>query len=120
MAFSQAKIASIFESTNTARRRLSFGAIKALPLVVKHVKPIKVARSRLTNEFGPNQRLVPKAQAEVSTADASVLRESDSWVGRELGGFDLTCGRFDQLAKLLTLLLRDRSQQILNLRDALP
>jgi hypothetical protein len=89
---------------------LSFGATSGLPLVVKHVKPIKVGGSRLTNEFGSNQCLVPKAQAEVGTANAPVLRESDSWVGRELGSFDSMSGRFDQLAKLLTLLLRDRSQ----------
>jgi hypothetical protein len=44
------------------------------------------------------------------TANAPVLRETDSWVGRELGGFDLTSGRFNQLAKLLALLFRDRSQ----------
>src|ERR1700674_4512675 len=54
------------------------------------------------------------------TANAPVLREADSWMGRELSSFDLTSGRFDQLAKLLTLLLRDRSQQVLNLRDAFP
>src|ERR1700680_4949916 len=56
----------------------------------------------------------------MGAADAPVLRETDSWVGRELGSFDLTSSRFDQLAKLLTLLLRDRSQQVLNLRNALP
>ena len=120
MAFSQAKISSIFESTNTARRRLSFGATRTLPLVVKHVKPIKVARSRLTNEFGPNEWFVPKAQAEMCAADAPVLRETDSWAGRELGSFDLTDRRFDHLAKLPTLLFGNRSQQILNLRNAFP
>src|SRR6202162_608205 len=56
----------------------------------------------------------------MGAADAPVLREADSWVGRELGSFDLTSGRFNQLAKLLTLLFRDRSQQVLNLRDAFP
>src|SRR5271163_76556 len=53
------------------------------------------------------------------TADAPVLWETDSWVGRELGSFDLAGGRFDQLTKLLPLLLGDRSQQVLNLRNAL-
>src|ERR1700693_6088506 len=110
MAFSHAKISSIFESTNTARRRLSFGAARGLPLVVKHVKPIKVGGSWLTNEFGSDECLVPKAQTEVCTADAPVLRETDSWVGWELGSFDLTGGRFDQLAKLLALFFRNRSQ----------
>src|ERR1700675_4421877 len=56
----------------------------------------------------------------MGAADAPVLREADSWVGRELGSFDLTSGRFDQLAKLPPLLIGNRSQQILNLRDALP
>jgi hypothetical protein len=99
---------------------LSFGAIKGLPLVVKHVKPIKVARSWLTNEFGSDQLLVPEAQAEMCTADAPVPRESDSWVRRKLGRFDLMGGGFDQLAKLLTLFFGNRSQQVLNLWNALP
>src|SRR5271169_623264 len=120
MALSQDKISSIFESTNTARRRLSFGATRGLPLVVKHVKPIKVGGSWLTNEFGPDKCLIPKAQPEVGTANTPVLRETDSWVGRKLGGFDLTSRGFDQLAKLLTLLFGDRSQEVLNLRDAFP
>src|SRR5579862_4821644 len=120
MAFSHARISSIFESTNTARRRLSFGAKRGLPLVVNNVNPIKVGGSRLTNEFGCGQSFVPKTQSEVCTADAPVLRETDSWVGRELGRFDLTSGGFNQLAKLLTLLFRDRSQQVLNLRNAFP
>src|SRR5271169_6929106 len=110
MALSQDKISSIFESTNTARRRLSFRATSGLPLVVKHVKPIKVGGSWLTNEFGSDECLVPKAQSEMGTADAPVLRETDSWVRRELGRFDLTGRGFDQLAKFLTLLFRDRSQ----------
>jgi len=80
MAFSHNKISSIFESTNTARRRLSFGATSGLPLVVKHVKPIKVGGSWLTNEFGLGECLVPEAQAEVCTANTPVLREADSWI----------------------------------------
>src|SRR4029077_15044981 len=90
------------------------------PLVVKHVKPIKVARSWLTNEFGFDERLVSQAQAKVCAVDAPVLRETDSWVRRKLCSFDLPSGRFDQLAKLLTLLFRDRGNQVLNLRDAFP
>ena len=41
-------------------------------------------------------------------------------MGRELGSFDLTNRRINYLAKLSTLLVGDRSQQILNLRDAFP
>ncbi len=74
----------------------------------------------MTNEFGFDECLVSQAQAEVGTADAPVLRETDPWVGRKLGSFDLTSGRFDQLAKLLTLLFGDRSQQAWNLRNAFP
>jgi len=35
-------------------------------------------------------------------------------MGRELGRFDLTSGRFDQLAELVTLLFRVRSDAGLN------
>src|ERR1039458_240220 len=56
----------------------------------------------------------------MGTADAPVLRETDSWAWRELGSFDLIDRRFHHLAKLATLLIGNRSQQILNLWDALP
>src|ERR1700730_8732696 len=55
----------------------------------------------------------------MGAADAPVLREADSWPGMELGGFDLSGRRFHDLAKLATLILRNRSQQILDLREAL-
>jgi len=55
-----AKISFILESTNAARRRLSFAVTKTLPLFVKHVKPITVARSRLTNQFGTNSVSLPR------------------------------------------------------------
>jgi hypothetical protein len=76
VVFCNAKIASIFESTNTARQRSS--AIKGLPLVVKHIKPIEVGGGWLANEFDPNECLIPEAQDEVRTADAPVPREADS------------------------------------------
>ena len=41
-------------------------------------------------------------------------------MGRELGRFDLISVGFDQLTKLLTLLFCDRSEQVLNLRNAFP
>src|ERR1039457_6887553 len=56
----------------------------------------------------------------MGTADAPVLRESDSWPRKEPGSFDLTDRRVNKLAKLLPLLFGDRSQQVLNLRDAFP
>jgi hypothetical protein len=43
----------------------------------------------------------------MSTADAPVLRETDSWVRRELRSFDLSSGRFNELPKLLALFFRD-------------
>ena len=74
----------------------------------------------MTNEFEINKRLVAKAQAEVDAADAPVLREPDPGPRKELGGFNLTDRRINQLAKLSTLLVGNCSQQILNLRDTFP
>ena len=67
------------------------------------------------------------------SASASFPRHSPRWAqlthpfcGKRIPGwegnwaFDLTSRGVNQLAKLLTLLLRDRSQQVLNLRDAFP
>ena len=51
-------------------------------------------------------------------ADAPVLRKANSRSGRELSRFDLTDGRIHDLAKLAPLLIGNRSQQVLNLRDA--
>ena len=50
----------------------------------------------MTNEFGPYQCFVPEAQSEMRAADAPVLRETDSWVGRELGRFNLMSVGFDR------------------------
>jgi histidinol-phosphate phosphatase family protein len=67
-----------------------------------------------------NQWFVPETQTEMRAADAPVLRETNSGSKRELGRFDLTDRRFNQLAKFPTLLVGNRRQQILNLRDAFP
>src|SRR5271169_1411728 len=56
----------------------------------------------------------------MGTTNAAVLRETYSGTRRELSGFDLTGRRFNHLAKLPTLIISDRSRQILNLRDAFP
>src|ERR1039458_2301766 len=56
----------------------------------------------------------------MGTADAPVLRGTEFWAGEELGRFNLTDRRFHHLVKLATLLIGNRSQQILNLRDAFP
>src|ERR1019366_2591514 len=56
----------------------------------------------------------------MGTAHAPVLRKTDSWPRKELCSFDLTDRHFNQLAKLPTLLIGNRSQQVLNLRNPLP
>ena len=70
----------------------------------------------MTNEFGFDE----SSFQGVGHSSHIRFRESDSWVRRELGSFDLTSGGFDQVAKLPTLLFRDRSQQVLNLRNSFP
>jgi hypothetical protein len=64
----------------------------------------------MTNAFGINKRLAGKAQAEVGTADTPVLREADAGPRKELGGFNLTDRRIDQLTKLPTLLVGNGSE----------
>jgi hypothetical protein len=61
VSFSQGKTSSNFESAKTPRRRLSFEDIKLCPLVVERVKPIKITRSRLTNESDMGPSIVPEA-----------------------------------------------------------
>src|ERR1700690_1862093 len=101
--FSHAKISSIFESTSEARRRLSFGVTKGLPLVVKMVKPIKVTGSRTADELRVDELLVVQAQTQLGAAHASVLWEADTAVWDELACFDLTDGGSHQLAELTPL-----------------
>ena len=54
------------------------------------------------------------------TAHASVLREADATVGRELPRFDLADGCFNEATVLAALFVRNRRFQILNLRMILP
>jgi hypothetical protein len=56
----------------------------------------------------------------VGTAEAPVLWETDPRPRQKLCGFNLTDCSFNQLAKFSALLFGNRSQQILNLRDAFP
>src|ERR1700752_4444759 len=51
---------------------------------------------------------------------ASVLREADTAVGREVASLNLTDGRLNQTAVFASLLVRDGCFQILNFRDAFP
>src|ERR1700740_365546 len=53
-------------------------------------------------------------------AHASVLREADTAVGREVARLHLTDGRLNQTAVFASLLVRDGCFQILNFRDAFP
>src|SRR6266849_10469868 len=109
MFCSQNKISSILARTIRALRRLSFGGTSGLPLVVKVVKPIKVAGSGFADEFGLDELLVSQAEPQISAAHAAVLREANAAVRQELAGFDLAGRGFNQLAELPTLLFSDRS-----------
>jgi len=63
---------------------------------------------------------LPRHKPMVGAADAPVLWETDPGPSQELCVFDLTDYRINQLVKLSTLLVGNRSQQILNLREAFP
>ena len=90
------------------------------PLIHKFVKPIKVARSRPTDQIRFNQLLVTKAETQMRAADTAVLRETDPAVGGEKPRFKLMDGRLNQTAELPALFLRDRGLQVLDLRSLLP
>src|SRR5438132_1885330 len=111
---SQAKISSIWVSTNLARRRLSLGSIGGF-LVIKLVKPSKMLCSWPPDESGLDQLLASEAKPDIGTAAARVLRETDPAVRQELGGLDLPDRRFDQLPELAPLVVTDRRTQVLNL-----
>jgi hypothetical protein len=82
------------------------------------VKPIKIGCSRSANEFGIHQLLIPQAEAQMGTADASVLWKTDPAVREKMAGFNLLDGCFYQLAKFPTLFCIDGCVQILNLGRA--
>src|ERR1019366_4321592 len=92
LTLSHARISLILSKTNKARRRSSFGAAIGNPLIHKLVKPIKVARSRTTDEVRVDQLLVIEAETQVRAADAAVLRETNTAVTSKLACFDLTGG----------------------------
>src|ERR1700674_2665845 len=118
--FSHARISSIFDSTIKARRRLSFGGTRGLPLVVKMVKPIKVTRSGTADQFGIDQLLVAQAQTQLGAAHAAVLRKADAAVRQELADFDLADGGSHQPAVFLPSFVADRRLEVLNLGNAFP
>jgi hypothetical protein len=70
------------------------------PLILKLVNPIKVARSRPANERCIHQLLIPQADLQMRATFASVLRETNSAVRKELARFDLTDGCLYQLTEL--------------------
>ncbi len=98
---------------------MSFVANRGLPLVVKLVKPIKVAGSGFADKFGLDKVLVAQAEAQAGAAQAAVLGEADATVGGEEPSLDLGNGLLDQLAVLLALLLANRGLQVLDFRLAL-
>src|SRR5271170_2029227 len=85
------------------------------PLLLKLVNPIKVARSRPTNEFRIQQLLISQANPQMGAAHTSVLGKSNSAVRKELARFNLIGRCLNELAKLPTLLFINGCLQILNL-----
>src|SRR3989442_16008242 len=69
---SHATISSIFVSTNSARRRFSFGSMGGF-LVRKLVKHTKIFSSWPTHQGSLDQSLIPKAKSYVGTTTAGVL-----------------------------------------------
>src|SRR6201981_3730119 len=117
---SQDRISSIFPRTTQARRRLISGDTRARPLIQKLVKPIKIAGSWFSNQVRADQFLVTQTEAQMRTAQASVLREADAAVRRELARFDLANGRFDEATVVPALFFRNSCLQILNLGMIFP
>src|ERR1700751_2693689 len=113
-------ISSIFPRTTKARRRLIPGDTRVRSLIHKLVKPIKIAGSWFSNQVRADQFLVTQTEAQMRTAHASVLREADAAVRRELARFDLGNGRFDEATVLPALFFLNGCLQILNLGMILP
>ena len=90
------------------------------PLVLKLVKPIKVARSRSADEFGINELLTPETQTQMRTAYASILRKPNPAVWLEVSGFYLPNRVKCDLAKLSPFLVRYGSLEVLNFRCLFP
>src|SRR5437870_12579089 len=88
---SQAKISSIFVSTNWARRRLSLGSIGG-SLIIKLVKPIKIFSSRPPDKSGLDQLLTSETKPDIRATAARVLGETDAAVRQELRRLDLPDG----------------------------
>jgi hypothetical protein len=84
------------------------------PLFLKLVKPIKVACSWAANQFRISQLLIVETKSQMRAAHTSVLRETDSAMGKEVAGFNLADGGLNELSKLSTLVFIDGSLQILN------
>src|SRR5580704_12925495 len=103
MVRSQDKISSIRPRTKRALRRFSFGVMSGAPLFLKLVNPIKIARSWAANEFRIHQLLIAQADSQMRAAHTSVLRETDSAVGKEVAGFNLADRSFNELAEFVTL-----------------
>src|SRR5260370_38287077 len=93
--------------TPKAPRRSISGDTRVRLLIHKLVKPIKFAGSWLSNKVRADQVLVTQAEAQMRAAQASVLREADAAVGRELDRFDLPNGRLDEATGLPALFFRN-------------
>ena len=84
------------------------------PLVVKMFKPIKIAGSRATNEFGIDKLLIAKADTQFGATDTPFWGEADAAVRQELTCFDLANRGPHQLTEFTPLLASDRGFDILS------
>src|ERR1039458_4069447 len=87
-------------------------------LSIKLVKPIKTVSSWTPHDGSVDHFLLSETKTHIRTCAARILGEPDPAVGRKVGRFDPTDRALHQAAKLLTLFLRDRGAQVLNLDQA--
>ena len=105
----------IFPSTKVARCSSISGVSNMAGLIHKLVQPRKVVSSRVTNQIRFDEFLVAKTEAQMGTANATVLRKTNAAVGRKLGCFDLRNRGSDDAIKFRSLFRRDGSSEILDL-----
>jgi hypothetical protein len=100
------------------RRRLNFGGMGGF-LVTKLVKPIKTVGSWTPHHRSVDHFLLSKTEAPIRAAAARVLGKTDATVRQKVRQLNSADRPFHQVAKLLALLLRYGSAQVLNLDQAL-
>jgi hypothetical protein len=88
-------------------------------LVRKLVKPTKVFYSWASYQSRRGQILPAQTEADVGTAGAGVVRESDATVGQKFGGFDSSDRILDQSPELFGLFVGDNCPEVLNFDQTL-